>query len=213
MMHKVLPCGKMWEHNKNADQAKKAKCKMCITTEFTEHILTECRGNGQEMIWKEVNKVLNTRGITTKDDTQSKYKIISCTFGTKDTKRREKMHTRKGNKEGNKDKAELEEVGKEHLRAKIIAEAVYLIWIMRCKWQISKNGDPQNQKTKKEAENRWKTTLGRLISTDIITTNQKKFKSKAIDKAIVQSTWRNIIESEKLTNNLKCHYVTGAPGF
>ncbi|KAH6899332.1 hypothetical protein BKA70DRAFT_1115533 [Coprinopsis sp. MPI-PUGE-AT-0042] len=102
-----------------------------------------------------------------------------------------------------------DEAGKNRLRAKIISEAAYLIWIMRCEWQIGKNGDPHKKVTTNEATNRWRAQLGRMISTDIIATNKKSFKQKSINAELVESTWRGVVEEESLKESIKSHWNTG----
>ncbi|KAH6909316.1 hypothetical protein BKA70DRAFT_1222178 [Coprinopsis sp. MPI-PUGE-AT-0042] len=177
LMHEALPCGNTWKHNKNEEQAKKAECKLCGCIETPEHILTECEGTGQKTIWDEVKTLLAKKGIILTGEKMSKTEILSYTVPhqERDTSTRRKSRKSKRQKEP-KEKME----GQDRLRAKIIGESAYLIWILRCEWQIGGEGKAQKKKTSTEAKNRWSAMIQKIFQTDIIATNRKKYKGKAM---------------------------------
>ncbi|KAF5340700.1 hypothetical protein D9611_007416 [Ephemerocybe angulata] len=60
---------------------------------------------------------------------------------------------------------------------------------MRCKWIMQEEGKIENRITPHEAINTWIKRINSKLTFDILASNERKYKKKAIDKTLVQDTW------------------------
>jgi ribonuclease HI len=77
----------------------------------------------------------------------------------------------------------------------LITESMYLIWKLRCKCVIGRNGEPP---TANEIHNRWVHTINERLEIDNNLTNELKFgKQYILPRKLVLDTWRATLHTEK----------------
>lgn len=130
-MHNRYKLGRYWENIEG--HKNRATCLWCGVTETLEHILIECKASGQETVWELTRCLFMKGGIDFAKPSLEDQ--LGCSLIKKD---------RKGNK------------GMRRFRKIIIAEAMYTIWCLRCKWRIMRESDSERPLTKEEILNRLK---------------------------------------------------------
>jgi hypothetical protein len=100
--------------------------------------------------------------------------------------------------------------GKDRLRAIVVTEAAWVIWVLRGEWRIEDDGDPTKKPTKPDSENRSIYALNQKLTLDIMASDEKKYKKKAIDGDLSLITWSNVVNSNQtLEKSLKYHRNCG----
>ncbi|KAH6880919.1 hypothetical protein BKA70DRAFT_1126192 [Coprinopsis sp. MPI-PUGE-AT-0042] len=188
IMHDALPVGEMW--NRGGGDHEKAKCPECATVESQEHLFTRCRGNGQRVIWDCTRELLLKKGIDFPRDIS-----ISTILGSAITEfRTDDAH----------------DAGKSDLYTKIMVESTYLVWLLRCKWKVGDGGARSKVITPTEARNKWRVAVNSLLVTDIISTNEKRYGTKASAKEQIVRTWEGVVEdNDKLREAVEASWGTG----
>ncbi|KAF9058189.1 hypothetical protein BJ165DRAFT_1412160 [Panaeolus papilionaceus] len=108
-MHDAHKIGEYWSNKTNYEH--RGRCRLCDTTETMDHILTECRGSGQEIAWKLAKAVLRKRDLNWK--TPSLGQMLGQGYenpGRKISKKRR---------------------GLQRLKRIVITETMHLIWKLR----------------------------------------------------------------------------------
>ncbi|KAF6756458.1 hypothetical protein DFP72DRAFT_810422, partial [Ephemerocybe angulata] len=186
LMHGALPCGVNW--NDNPAYADRALCQHCQVRETAEHLLTECPDSCQSTLWSLADGLLRRRGIPT---------ILPMTFGNIlicGLQNQKKKLT----------------PGQERLRTLVLAETAWLIWVVRCKWVIDDEADPTLYPSVPEITNRWWKMINSKLDMDLLTSDKKRYDTKAIAAALVKDTWEGLLEDgATLGKSLECHRNVG----
>ncbi|KAK6972175.1 hypothetical protein R3P38DRAFT_2812565 [Favolaschia claudopus] len=74
----------------------------------------------------------------------------------------------------------------------LVSESAHLIWRLRNEHVINAKDPASNR----EITNRWCKTINNRLGMDCAMTNAVKYGSKAIDKRLVLSTWKNVLKNE-----------------
>ncbi|KAF6741130.1 hypothetical protein DFP72DRAFT_834969, partial [Ephemerocybe angulata] len=184
VMHNALPCGRIWPNDPHPERA---LCPTCQVRETPHHILLECPENGQETVWKEARAILDKKGLKL-PEIMDLGTVLTCGLPAK----------RKASP------------GENRLFTITIAEASWLIWARRCKWIMEDGGEPDKRVSVPEARNTWKKRINSTMTFDLLASNVKKYKTKALDPNIVYDTWTGVVDSEeKLKSSLSIHRNTG----
>jgi hypothetical protein len=100
--------------------------------------------------------------------------------------------------------------GKDRLRTIIVTESAWLIWTLRCKWRIDSEGRTDEIPTTEEVRNRWQKRINIALTMDITASNEKRYKEKAIDPTLCESTWVKVVNNEvSFKNSLRHHRNDG----
>ncbi|KAF6763351.1 hypothetical protein DFP72DRAFT_759224, partial [Ephemerocybe angulata] len=170
--HKV---GEFWKHTPVSDRY--MPCTSCnAPVESLEHIIFECRMTNQELVWKLTKDLWNRTSATFPDLNLG----IVLGISEIDIKR----------EDGSTDR------GLTRLFRILISETVYLIWLLRCEWRISREADPMRVHPASEVTARWNARIGRRMRMDWNLTNQAIHKTRALNKSLVQRTWNRLRLSE-----------------
>ncbi|KAF6747237.1 hypothetical protein DFP72DRAFT_821966, partial [Ephemerocybe angulata] len=186
VMHGALPCGINW--NDNPEYADRALCQHCQVRETEEHLLVQCPDSCQSTLWALANGLLRRRGLpqlapATLGD------ILTCGLPNRKLKLTP---------------------GQERLRTIVIAETAWLIWVIRCKWVIDDESDPDLYPSIPELENRWWKMINSKLDFDILASDKKRYEAKAIDTNTVKDTWDGLLaDGATLTESLKRHRNVG----
>ncbi|KAF9037437.1 hypothetical protein BJ165DRAFT_1353537 [Panaeolus papilionaceus] len=174
-MHDAHKIGEYWSNKTNYEH--RGRCRLCDTTETMDHILTECRGSGQEIAWKLAEAVLRKRDLNWK--TPSLGQMLGQGYenpGRKISKKRR---------------------GLQRLKRIVITETMHLIWKLRCEWKISRNEDPDKLHRKREIVTKWHSIINSRLKIDCLLTNRKKYGNKALSRGLVKDTWAGTLENEE----------------
>ncbi|KAF5331228.1 hypothetical protein D9611_013068 [Ephemerocybe angulata] len=186
VMHGALPCGVNW--NDNPAYADRALCQHCQVRETAEHLLTQCPDSCQGTLWGLADALLRRRGLpsllpVTLGD------ILICGLPNK----RKKLTP-----------------GQERLRTIILAETAWLIWVIRCKWVIDDESDPDLYPSVPELTNRWWKLINAKLDFDLLATDKKRYEMKAIAPGLVEDTWEGLLDDgATLKKSLKYHRNVG----
>ncbi|KAJ3533834.1 hypothetical protein NMY22_g7168 [Coprinellus aureogranulatus] len=100
--------------------------------------------------------------------------------------------------------------GRARLKALVIAESAWLIWTLRCKWIMEGEGKPDKTINPLEAGNRWSSMINSKLNFDILASNVKYYKDRAIDCTLVKETWTDVVnDNKRLRKSLKYHRNSG----
>ncbi|KAF8960924.1 hypothetical protein BDZ97DRAFT_1615995, partial [Flammula alnicola] len=156
----------------------RAWCNVCETIETLEHIQTECKASGQEVIWKLAKEILEERGVDTGH--LSYGDTLGCALAN-------------FRKENGKPNTALN-----RLYTIIISESLYLIWLIRCEWKIESDGDVNKIAHKNEITSRWRHRINRRLKIDQAMATKTAYKWKKITKSLVMRTWKGTLQNEEL---------------
>ncbi|KAI0718701.1 hypothetical protein C8T65DRAFT_545937, partial [Cerioporus squamosus] len=74
----------------------------------------------------------------------------------------------------------------------VLAELMYLTWVLRCEWTIGMDGDMASIFSVTEVLNRWYWRINRRLRLDVL--RARKAKKRAVPhKDLVLATWRGLI--------------------
>jgi len=76
----------------------------------------------------------------------------------------------------------------------VVSESVHLIWKLRCERRIAREDDPQKFQSEHEIHNRWVQAMNSRLMTDSLSTNIKKFGTKATKAKLVLQTWEGCLQ-------------------
>ncbi|KIJ22624.1 hypothetical protein M422DRAFT_196955 [Sphaerobolus stellatus SS14] len=151
-----------------------------------EHMLLDCHSTGQRIIWNLAKRLcVKTREVWPDLNVGI---ILGCgltEYMTSDRK---------------------PDKGKRRLFKILISESAYLIWKIRCEWRIEHNAHPDKKitdsvrldHTDHEVRNRWIKMISDRIHMDILCSDGRRYKKKAIASSIVQKVWGKILRAEKV---------------
>jgi hypothetical protein len=180
----ALPCGQFWEKMNNYED--RARCGPCNTIESPEHILTECKHSGQEIVWRSVRQIFEKRNIPWSRVTLGK--ILGCGIVN--------LKTENGKSR----------MGANRLYSIMISEAAFFIWKLRCEWVIQKERDPNREPSASEIRNKWFALLNQTVRFDILAArykpgnnNSKKDKRSPEIDMVINTWWDIVTSNEDLT--------------
>jgi len=89
-----------------------------------------------------------------------------------------------------------------------MSEAAHLIWKIRYEWRILGESYPNEVVTDAEAANKWVAILENRIKLDIISSDSRRYKRKAMPFHLVKKTWGKLLNSAN-EGRLRQKDVTG----
>ncbi|KAL1690802.1 hypothetical protein GGG16DRAFT_55065 [Schizophyllum commune] len=179
VIHNTLRCGDFWKHIPDCEE--RAYCGACSTptskvTETPKHILTECTAPGQATIWTVAKEICRKRKIPWKGSRLGRI-LASDMVDLKDSEGKTRA-------------------GDNRLYRIVMAEGMYLAWLIRNERVIQNEGDAAKYPPPAAIRQRFLTTLRKRKDIDYTLTNKAKFKRRALSKDLVEDTWREILEEE-----------------
>ncbi|PCH44822.1 hypothetical protein WOLCODRAFT_51472, partial [Wolfiporia cocos MD-104 SS10] len=78
----------------------------------------------------------------------------------------------------------------------LITESAYLIWKLRNERVICEEGNPATPASRTEIESRWRRAINDRLATDCKMTNARKYGTKALQRALVEQTWKGTLQNE-----------------
>ncbi|KAH6904578.1 hypothetical protein BKA70DRAFT_1373392 [Coprinopsis sp. MPI-PUGE-AT-0042] len=184
-IHEGHKMGRYFEHIPNSEEM--MSCSLCDTeVESMHHVLFECRGTGQEFVWKLFNETWDRTGI------ESPFISIGLVMGL--------GLVNILNAEGATIK------GLTRLFRILVSEATHLIWQMRCEWRIEFEGEAAKIHAEAHVRNKWLMAINRRLRYDRILTDVRSYGRKAIKPQTVEETWTTILD-ETLTKTLPPDWV------
>ncbi|KAH6911657.1 hypothetical protein BKA70DRAFT_1538928 [Coprinopsis sp. MPI-PUGE-AT-0042] len=184
-LHEGHKMGRYFEHVPNANDW--MSCALCdVDVESMAHVLFECRGTGQEAVWRLFHQVWERTGI------EAPFISIGLVMGL--------GLVNILNEEG--------EIlsGPTRLFRILVSEAAHLIWQLRCEWRIGKEADPSKIHADEHVQNKWLMAINRRLRHDRILTDNKAYGKKAIKPHTVESTWTMVLD-EASTRTLPPDWV------
>ncbi|KAJ7824831.1 hypothetical protein B0H13DRAFT_1658299 [Mycena leptocephala] len=171
-LHNAHKVGHYWTHIPECEE--RAVCQTCGTEEDLEHILTQCKSPGQEVVWREVRDIWAKK--TNHWPTPTLGVILGC--GLAELR----------NDDGKRDE------GAERLYRILVSEAAYLIWKIRNERVINRDGAPA---TEQEILNKWNYHINHRLQVDIILANRPpEGKKSALAPKVVLETWSGTLDKE-----------------
>jgi len=86
--------------------------------------------------------------------------------------------------------------GANRLFTVLLSESCLLIWKLRCKWRIQREGDPSQLHTVDEIKSRWLSMINTRLHLDCLLTNPRRYGRHAIPIRTVHSTWQGTLQDE-----------------
>lgn len=150
----------------------RAPCTQCDVPEETmEHILTECRCSGQEVIWELAQKAWTKTGLVWPPITLGLILGVGL------------LEVREGDRVLR---------GRTRLLKILISESAHLAWLLRCEWRLGREQDPTKLHTPAEVERRWRKAIERRMRMDWLLTSARVYGRRALRRTEVQWTWENL---------------------
>ncbi|TEB18386.1 hypothetical protein FA13DRAFT_1674953, partial [Coprinellus micaceus] len=131
--------------------------------------MTKCKANGQEEIWRLTSSLLRKKNIC-----WAPPEDVGDVLGAMVTDKSDKSPVKEGRK---------------RLKTILIAESAWLIWTLRCTWIMDHGGGAEKAVTANEAGNRWTSLMNNKLNFDILSSNERRYKTKATSRKLVKSTW------------------------
>jgi len=148
----------------------RSECKVCHKIETMEHILTECEAPGQVEVWTLAEEMWSKRNNVWPKPTLG---MILASAALKFPHRSRER-----------------EIGDARLYRILMSESAHLIWKVRCERVIR-----DEEITPAEVLKRWKHAMTSRIDLDK-NMSDPKYGRKALDKDLVSSTWKGILDDE-----------------
>lgn len=171
-MHNAYKLGEYWEKIPNFET--RSKCYICDAPEDLEHVLTQCKVTGQEVIWELTGELCKARGL--KWEKPSLGLILGCNLAK--PKRSDGRVTPANNR----------------MFRITVSESARLIWKIRCEWRIKKEADPEKVPTGKEVTNKWVNAIGKRIKTDCLASDVWRHGKRALKEDLVLNMWAGIAQ-------------------
>lgn len=178
-IHQSLRIGPYWERIPEHDH--RVMCSACETQETLAHILEECRVSGQDTVWKLAAATLRNRGITLGNVTLGD--AMACAMAD------------------NKKQNRKPDTALNRLMTIVMSESLYTIWLIRCKWVISKGSNLEDIIHPNEVEALWRTRINKRIRVDQTMASKKIFKWKKVTRQMVLNTWSKTLQNEEVLPN------------
>ncbi|TFK94840.1 RnaseH-domain-containing protein, partial [Polyporus arcularius HHB13444] len=170
MMHGAQRLGAYWNNISNC--ADRAYCKYCGALETMSHILMECNIPGRVALWTEAIDLLDKRGILV--DQVSFGHILGLGV----------LVLPKNGSQASPADVRLSRI--------VLAELMYLSWVLRCEWTIGREGDMSRLLSVAEVLNRWYWRVNRRLRLDVSLVRRAKM-GLMPSKDVVLATWRGLI--------------------
>ena len=170
-LHGALRVGTFW--TKIPKYEGRAQCQHCQERDSLEHILTECRAPGQQLVWRLTARAWEKKGIPWNRVSINDILTIgprSCAL--------------RGEEPTPKPLARLWRI--------MVSESAHLIWRMRCERVIGHADDEDWQHSQEEIAARWMATMNSRLRRDVEGTD-KKYGRIALKGNLVSNTWRELI--------------------
>jgi len=182
-MHSAYKVGKYWLHIPSFEQ--RGLCHACENVEESmEHILTECKASGQEVIWNLAKELWALRGLP----------WVKPRFGTI-------LGCGLGDFRDEHDK-NVQLAGANRLYAILLSESAHQIWRTRCKWRISDEASMEKIPTEQEVRASWIRNLNRRLQLERLMTDKLRYGQKALKARLVEKTWWGVLrDQESLPDN------------
>jgi ribonuclease HI len=177
-MHNAYKCGRYWSHIPSFEQ--RGICHACENVEESmEHILTECKASGQDIIWKLAEELWALRGLPW---TRPRLgTILGCGLG--DFRAEHDKNERL--------------VGANRLYAILLSESAHQIWRARCKWRISDEASLEKIPTEQEIRANWLKNLNRRLQLEMLMTDKYRYGSRALEPKLVEKTWWGVLRDQE----------------
>ncbi|KAF9001722.1 hypothetical protein BDQ17DRAFT_1244200, partial [Cyathus striatus] len=176
--HDIHKCGKFWKHLNGLEH--RAHCPECNTEETLEHILTECKASGQEVVWKLTQQLLRMKNIQWEDI--SFGSIIGCGLANWKTEDGTRCP------------------GADRLFTLVVSASAYYIWCLRCDWRIDDKCNKEKIVPPKAVHNRWLSMINGILKLDFQLSNTKYYKKRATKPSLVKKTWSGTLrDNNQLT--------------
>ena len=177
-MHSAYKIGRYWSNIPTLEQ--RGICHACNGVEESmEHILTECKASGQEVIWNLASELWALRGLPWNKPRFGT--ILGCGFGD--------FHPE------NEKATRL--TGANRLYAILLSESAYQIWKAWCKWKISDGASPEKFPTRQELRVGWIKNLNRRLQLERLMTNKPRYGQKALKPKLVERTWWGVLQNQE----------------
>lgn len=167
-MHNAYKLGKFWDNIPGFEQ--RGMCPTCDVEESIEHILLECDAPGRTQIWKLANKLWSMR--SDKPLPKSYGGVLGCALA---------VHTKENGRP---------DTGLNRLFRIIMSESIHLIWKLRCERRIAGKSHPNGV-----IHNKWVRAMNTRLTLDSLSTNRKKYGSKATRAKQVLRTWEGCLQN------------------
>ncbi|KAK0200559.1 hypothetical protein DFS33DRAFT_1267064, partial [Desarmillaria ectypa] len=150
----------------------RGECPHCKVTESMEHILVGCSIEGQATLWGLARELWEGKG----------QEWIPHTYGVALGATLVQIRTEKGT---------VDRAATRMYRIPM-TETVQLIWKIRCQRRIQ-----HNWHTRDEVRNLWIAAMNRSSSIDRVLVNKHRYGAKALEEAMVSSTWKGTFLDER----------------
>jgi ribonuclease HI len=171
-IHNAHRIGKYWTHIPECED--RAWCKDCEVIEDLNHILTECKSPGQEVIWRAAE------ALWLESETDWPAVSLGTILGC-------------GLAEFRDDKQKIKR-GTQRLYRILMSESAYAIWKLRNDRVISRDGEPA---TEDEILNKWKFAINQKLQVDITLANRPvRGKHPSLAPKLVLETWSGILDNK-----------------
>ena len=169
-IHGAHKIGTFWTKIPNYEQ--RAECGKCKTLDSMEHILGECKAEGQQTIWTEAKRLWEKTGQKwikpSSDDA-----ILASTQTWK--------HPTTGKRRP----------GIERLWRILITESIYMIWKLRCERVIGKE-DEEWEHSKETVKAAWRSQITARLHLDLELI-RRRYGARAQQRATVLKTWTSVL--------------------
>ncbi|KAF6742277.1 hypothetical protein DFP72DRAFT_830835, partial [Ephemerocybe angulata] len=181
-LHDAHKIGEFWKHTPVRDRY--MPCTACNEpVESLEHIVFECRMTNQETVWTLTKDLWRRTGMDFPETN------IGTVLGISE------IEIKRADGSTNRGLTRLFRI--------LVSEAVYLIWLLRCEWRISREANPMRVHPATEVAARWRAIINRRLKMDWNLTNQAIFKKRALRKSLVEQTWNRLkLHETGITANL-----------
>lgn len=176
-VHQVLMVGEVWSHIPNYEYRK--YCPMCNSTKSMDHILTQCAGRANYIIWHLAKRTWPHREIPWPEINIGLILGVGCLNATKDI--------------NPKDQAEKNPrttaiwKGMTRLLQILISESAHLIWVLRCERIIHDDNHTDN-----EIKVRWLRKINEQLTCDRITATKIEWNKTHTN--LIKNTWKKILQ-------------------
>lgn len=171
MLHGAHKIGAYWNNISNCTD--RAYCKYCGALETMSHILIECNVPWRVALWTEAVDLLEKRGVLVGQISFGHILALSVFVPPK-----------RGTQSSSSADVRLTRI--------VLAELMYLSWVLRCEWTIGKEGDMGRIFSVSEVLNRWYWRINRRLRFDVLLARRAKGGQVPL-KDVVQATWRGLI--------------------
>ncbi|KAF4615476.1 hypothetical protein D9613_003370 [Agrocybe pediades] len=177
-LHDAYMVGTNWQRATYAPELQnRGNCTMCNKTESMQHILFECRSNGQEKIWQMAKQLWDRRTEAEEWPAPSLGTVVASALPNLPLQR-DKSPTK----------------GLLRFYRVLMAEAVYSIWKLRCE-RIIQNEDRQHSQN--EVQSKFEHALQTRLELDVAMTHQR-YEKRALPRGLVRDTWNNAVQVNRI---------------